>query len=135
MCSEFQMAAIYFIRHPGFYCMVLLARSKNKTNMNKMIACCGINCKTCEARIATMKNDDKMRVEVAKKWCEMNHTDQITPESINCTGCRVEGVKFYFCSHMCEVHKCVAAKGYETCGECPDRRSHRMCKRSCSPDT
>ncbi|MBR2239551.1 MAG: DUF3795 domain-containing protein [Prevotella sp.] len=73
--------------------------------MNKMIACCGINCKTCEARIATMKNDDKMRVEVAKKWCEMNHTNQITPESINCTGCREEGVKFYFCSHMCEVKK------------------------------
>ena len=91
--------------------------------MNKMIACCGINCETCEARIATIKNDDKMRVEVAKKWCEMNHTDQITPESINCTGCRVEGVKFYFCSHMCEVKKCVAAKGYETCGECPDKNT------------
>ena len=85
-----------------------------------MIACCGINCETCEARIATMKNDDKMRVEVAKKWCEMNHTDQITPESINCTGCRVEGIKFYYCSHLCEVHKCVVAKGYETCGDCPE---------------
>ena len=71
--------------------------------MNKLIACCGINCETCEARLATIKNDDKMRVEVAKKWCEMNHTDQITPESINCVGCRVEGPKFYFCSHMCEV--------------------------------
>ena len=55
--------------------------------MNILIACCGINCETCEARIATIKNDDKMRVEVAKKWCEMNHTDQITPESINCAGC------------------------------------------------
>ena len=96
---------------------------KRNTNMNKMIACCGINCETCEARIATIKNNDKMRVEVAKKWCEMNHTDQITPESINCTGCRVEGVKFYFCSHMCEVKKCVAAKGYETCGDCPDKNS------------
>ena len=32
--------------------------------MNKMIACCGINCETCEARIATIKNDDKMRVDV-----------------------------------------------------------------------
>ena len=89
-------------------------------NMNKMIACCGINCETCEARIATIKNDDKMRIKVAKKWCEMNHTDQITPESINCTGCRVEGVKFYFCSHLCEVHKCVIAKKYDTCGECTD---------------
>ena len=28
--------------------------------MNKMIACCGINCETCETNIATMKNDDKM---------------------------------------------------------------------------
>lgn len=37
--------------------------------MNKMIACCGINCETCVTRIATIKNDDKMRVEVAKKWC------------------------------------------------------------------
>ena len=91
--------------------------------MNKMIACCGINCETCEARIATMKNDDKMRVEVAKKWCEMNHTDQITPESINCTGCRVEGIKFYYCSHLCEIHKCVVVKGYETCGDCPDKNT------------
>ena len=94
--------------------------------MHKMIACCGINCETCEARIATIKNDDKMRVEVAKKWCEMNHTDKITPESINCTGCRVEGVKFYFCSHMCEVHKCVTAKGYETCAECPDKNTCKL---------
>ena len=108
---------------PAFIAWCYWPGVKTKYNMNKMIACCGINCKTCEARIATMKNDDKMRVEVAKKWCEMNHTDQITPESINCTGCRVEGVKFYFCSHMCEVHKCVAAKGYETCGECPDKNS------------
>ena len=91
--------------------------------MNRMIAYCGINCETCEARIATMKNDDNMRVVVAKKWCEMNHTDQITPESINCTGCRTEGPKFYFCSHMCEVRRCVAAKGYETCGDCPEKHT------------
>ena len=92
-------------------------------NKNIMIACCGIDCETCEARIATIRNDDRMRVEVAKKWCEMNHTDQITPESINCTGCRVDGPKFYFCSHLCEVHKCVIAKGFETCGDCADKDS------------
>ena len=39
--------------------------------MNKMIACCGINCETCEARIATIKNDDKMRVEVAHGRCQV----------------------------------------------------------------
>ena len=36
--------------------------------MNKMIGYCGINCEKCEAHIATIKDDDKMRVEVAKKW-------------------------------------------------------------------
>ena len=43
--------------------------------MNKMIACCGINCETCEARIATINNDDKMRIEVAKISCHnLNQT-------------------------------------------------------------
>ena len=120
-----QIDAVYPINMLLSATMCTFAASNliRQINMNKMIACCGINCETCEARIATIKNDDKMRVEVAKKWCEMNHTDQITPESINCVGCRVEGPKFYFCSHMCEVKKCVAAKGYETCGDCPDKNS------------
>ena len=33
--------------------------------MNKMIACCGINYETCEARIATMKNDDMPSLRIA----------------------------------------------------------------------
>ena len=41
--------------------------------MNKMIACCGINCETCEARLATINDDDQLRKEVSRKWCEMNH--------------------------------------------------------------
>ena len=89
--------------------------------MNKMIACCGINCETCEARLATINDDDQLRKEVSRKWCEMNNTDQITPETINCTGCRTNGVKFYFCNHLCEIRKCVTSKGYETCGECPEK--------------
>ena len=91
--------------------------------MNKFIACCGINCESCEARLATINNDDQLRKEVSRKWCEMNHTDQITPETINCTGCRTDGVKFYFCSHLCEIRKCVASNGYETCGDCQEKET------------
>ena len=29
--------------------------------MNSMIACCGLNCETCDARIATITNDDALR--------------------------------------------------------------------------
>ena len=34
--------------------------------MDKIIGYCGINCEKCEARIATINNDDKMREEVAR---------------------------------------------------------------------
>ena len=88
--------------------------------MNKMIACCGINCETCEARIATIKDDDKMREEVSRKWCELFHTDIITPDKINCTGCRGDGVKYFFCNELCEIKPCVTSKGYESCAECAE---------------
>lgn len=91
--------------------------------MNTLIAYCGLNCEQCDARKATIENNDCLRAETARKWCEMNHTDQITPESINCMGCRTEGTKFYFCSHMCEVRKCAESKGLETCGQCESKTS------------
>ena len=64
--------------------------------MDKMIGYCGINCEKCEARIATIRDDDKMREEVSRKWCEIFHTDIITPDKINCTGCRGNGVEYFF---------------------------------------
>ncbi len=86
-----------------------------------LIAYCGLNCGTCQARIATLKNDDELRKEVSRKWCELNQTDQITPETINCLGCRADGVKFVYCDSMCEIRKCAMSKGYETCFDCPSR--------------
>lgn len=86
--------------------------------MKKLIAYCGLDCEKCDARIATINNDDNLRKETARKWCEMNHTDQITPETINCMGCRTEGIKFAYCASMCPIRKCAMAKGFETCGDC-----------------
>ena len=60
--------------------------------MKEFIAYCGLNCETCEARMATMNNDDTLRKKVAKLWSELNGVE-ITPEMINCAGCRIEGVK------------------------------------------
>jgi len=89
--------------------------------LNNLIACCGLNCEKCDARIATITNDDELRKKTSKLWCEMNHTDQITPETINCMGCRADGVKFAYCSSMCEIRKCVMSKGYDTCADCADK--------------
>lgn len=86
--------------------------------MNKLIAYCGIDCEKCDARIATVNDDNDLRVKTSREWCQLNHTDQITPETINCMGCRTEGEKFYFCSHMCQIRQCASAKGFDTCGNC-----------------
>lgn len=85
--------------------------------MNKSISCCGLNCSTCDAMIATVNNDDQLRIKTAEKWRISYNAVGITPEMINCTGCREPGVKFSHCN-VCEIRNCVKAKGYETCGEC-----------------
>lgn len=90
--------------------------------MNKFIAYCGLNCETCEARIATVNNDDDLRKKVAAEWSELNQTE-ITPEMINCTGCRMEGVKTPFCDYICEIKKCGCQKKVETCGDCSEKKT------------
>ncbi len=87
--------------------------------MDKIIACCGLNCDGCDARIATINDDDELRKVTAEKWITFYNAAGITPEMINCTGCRIEGVKLAHCSE-CEILKCVNSKGYSTCADCPD---------------
>jgi hypothetical protein len=88
--------------------------------MKELISCCGINCEECEARIATIRNDDAMREEVAAKWSAMFHSPEITPLAINCTGCRMEGVKFAHCENTCDIRKCVKTKGFASCADCAE---------------
>jgi hypothetical protein len=87
--------------------------------MEKLISCCGLNCLTCEARVATLKNDDSLRKITADKWKVMYNAAELLPEAINCTGCREEGVKFQHCLE-CGIRNCVHSKGYETCADCPE---------------
>ncbi|MBO7417995.1 MAG: DUF3795 domain-containing protein [Bacteroidaceae bacterium] len=108
------------IDSPDYQCGVMIPLEEILNNKNKMIGYCGINCEKCEARIATIDDDDKMREEVSRKWCELFHTDMITPDKINCTGCKGDGVKYFFCNQMCKIKPCVTNKGYESCGECPN---------------
>ena len=86
--------------------------------MKDLIACCGIDCENCDARIATVNNDNELREKTAEKWRGMYNSD-ITTESINCMGCRVEGAKIAHCT-TCEIRNCAEAKGFDTCAECDD---------------
>ena len=87
--------------------------------MKAYIAYCGLDCETCEARIATANNDDVMRRKVAKEWSELNGVE-ITPEMIHCAGCRIEGVKTPYCASLCPIRQCALSRGVETCGSCEE---------------
>lgn len=87
--------------------------------MKDLIAYCGLDCEKCDARIATLKDDDTLRTKVARLWSELNEAD-ITPEMINCMGCRVDGEKTPYCSDMCPIRKCAASKKLRTCGDCAE---------------
>ena len=87
--------------------------------MKELIAYCGLDCEKCEARIATLNNDNALREKVSKLWSELNGVD-IKPEMINCEGCRVDGVKTYFCDNLCTVRKCALGKGHLSCSDCAE---------------
>jgi len=84
---------------------------------NKFIGCCGLDCEKCDARIATITDDDVLRKKTAVLWTKLNGV-MITPEMISCTGCRVEGVKTPFCDKLCPIHNCVREKRLDTCADC-----------------
>ncbi len=84
---------------------------------NKYIAYCGLDCSKCEAYIATQHDDNELRKKVAEEWSKLNGVE-ITPEMINCDGCRLDGRKTPFCDSICEIKKCASSNSYCNCGAC-----------------
>lgn len=87
--------------------------------MKKLIAYCGLDCEKCEARKATLNNDDALREKVARLWSEMNGVE-ITADMINCEGCRADGVKTPYCDGLCPIRQCALGKKCATCGDCSE---------------
>lgn len=83
----------------------------------ELTAYCGLDCETCDARLATIRDDAELRRKTADLWTELNGVE-IAPEDINCLGCRVDGPKTPFCEFLCPIRQCALRKGVETCGEC-----------------
>lgn len=87
--------------------------------MKELTAFCGLDCETCDARIATLTDDDALRERTAELWTKLNGVP-ITAGMINCVGCRAEGVKTPFCESLCPIRQCALEKGCATCGDCPE---------------
>ena len=94
-----------------------LINDGRQSTMNRFIAYCGLDCESCEARLATVNNDVTLRQKVAKEWSELNGVE-ITPEMINCVGCRIDGVKTPYCESLCPIRQCALGRNLETCGGC-----------------
>ena len=86
--------------------------------MDTLIAYCGIDCSACDARKATLTNDDALRAKTAEAWTKM-FGFQFSKEMINCTGCKEPGAKVGHCAE-CELRACSLAKGVADCGVCAD---------------
>lgn len=41
-------------------------------NTNQLIGCCGLDCEKCDARIATITNDNALREKTAIFWTKLN---------------------------------------------------------------
>ena len=87
--------------------------------MKTYIAYCGLDCESCEARIATVDDNDSLRQKVAKEWSDLNGVE-ITPEMIHCVGCRIDGVKTPYCESLCPIRQCALSRKVETCGSCAE---------------
>ncbi|MBM4399685.1 MAG: DUF3795 domain-containing protein [Candidatus Cloacimonetes bacterium] len=86
--------------------------------MEKLIAACGIDCSECDARKATLANDNDLRAQVAEKWSKEYGAD-LTAEHINCMGCMEAGVHFSHCNE-CDYRACVRGRGLKNCAECEE---------------
>jgi len=92
-----------------------------KKGDEKMIAYCGMDCSKCEGYLATQENSDIKRQKVAEQWTAQYNTD-IKPEQINCSGCKSDGVKFFFTESICEIREfCILFKFHGGTVFCPKR--------------
>lgn len=82
----------------------------------KMRAYCGLLCTECPAYVALRTNDDDLRTRTARRWSGPNYP--VTPEEVDCDGCKSEGGKLFKNCTVCTVRQCSSKKGLETCANC-----------------
>jgi len=94
--------------------------------MDTMIAYCGIDCAACDARKATLTNDDALRAKTAAKW-NAAFGFPADPALVECVGCSGDGAKIGHCAE-CDMRLCAMAKGLATCAGCAE---FEACERIC----
>jgi hypothetical protein len=87
-------------------------------------AFCGLDCDTCDAYVATQKNDKQLLAQVVEKWSSPEYP--ITAKEALCDGCKsTTGRRFKFCKD-CEMRACGLERGVATCAHCEDYGCNKM---------
>ena len=88
--------------------------------MEQMIAVCGLDCATCDARLATVANDQAAKARVAAEWRAIFHSEDINEQFVTCEGCHsTDGVLSGYCG-MCPIRTCATRRGLTNCGHCSE---------------
>ena len=58
--------------------LFLFCRIMKPEMMKQLIACCGLDCESCDARIATVRDDNELREKTAQLWSKLNNIPEIT---------------------------------------------------------
>ena len=88
--------------------------------MERLIAMCGLDCATCDARKATVAKDEAAKARVAAEWRAMFHSDEINEQFVTCEGCHTTtGVLSGYCG-QCPIRACASQRGLANCGHCDE---------------
>ncbi len=86
--------------------------------MHELISACGLDCHSCECRIAYLAGDEAGKTDIAKRWSK-TYNSPISAQDIACEGCMEGSVHFAWCG-KCPIRACALARGYQSCAECAD---------------
>jgi hypothetical protein len=89
----------------------------------EIIACCGLNCASCRAYVATRKGDAASLAETARLWSNEGE-GAYTAEDIPCEGCH-SGRLHAFCAR-CPVRSCARGRGLGNCAGCGEYPCGRL---------
>jgi hypothetical protein len=83
-----------------------------------MVAICGLICTDCPAYIATQRDDNEERREVAELWSSDQYP--LAPEDINCDGCLTNGKRLCTFCLECVIRRCGFSRRVVNCAHCEE---------------
>ncbi len=95
--------------------------------MKKKIGYCGIICSDCPVLVATQKDDDKGRKQVAEMFTRQ-YGKEYKLQDINCNGCTSDSSCIFGYCNVCEIRKCGREKKVKNCAYCPEYSCEKLSK-------